>query len=447
MKYIILFILSLFLLSCSKFLNEKPDEKLSAINSLEDCQAILDRNLYVSKFGIGAMESSSDNFYLNPDFWNQISEENRNMYQWAPENIFTTYGLTGNEWSYCYDNIFRANTVLEEVEKFKQGGLEYGNIKGQAYFIRAHHYLQAAWTWALAYEKTSASSKLGLPLRTGTNFNEEVGRSDLEQTYQQIILDTRKAIDLLPTLPMHVFRPSKPAAIALLARVFLSMNQYDSCYKYAEMAWSLRSDLLDFNNQLEVDTSVVKPFQNFNKEVIFEYASLLELTNQQYSFIDTNLVASYSLHDIRKPAFFIRLGNQFTFKGSYNNGYNFAGITAAEVLLMKIEAAARLNRSTEAVEGLNLLLKHRIKTDQFSPYLFSTTQQLIADILMERRKELLMRGLRFMDIKRLNVLGAGIILKRIVNDMEVLLLPNDLRYALAIPEDVIAISRIVQNPR
>ena len=58
-----------------------------------------------------------------------------------------------------------------------------------------------------------------------------------------------------------------------------------------------------------------------------------------------------------------------------------------------------------------------------------------------------MRGLRFMDIKRLNVVGAEIIMKRLINGEEIILPPNDLRYALAIPEDVIALSRIVQNPR
>lgn len=447
MKYIILFSLSLVFASCSKYLDEKPDEKLSAMNSLEDCQAILDRYLYVSAFGIGAMESSADNYYLNPEFWTQVAEEDRNMYRWAPENLFPRYGLTGNEWSYCYDNIFRSNAVLEKVENFKENEQGYSNVKGQAYFIRAHHYLQAVWTWALAYEKANATSKLGLPLRTGTNFNEEVGRSNLEQTYQLILQDAYRAAENLPVIPMHVYRPSKPAALALLARVYLSMNQYDSCYKYSAMAWSLKSDLLDYNNATEVNVAADKPFQNFNKEVVFEYGSLLGLTNPQYSFIDTNLVKGYSNYDIRKDAFFIPVGNQFIFKGSYNDNSNFAGITTAEVLLMKIESAARIDRSSEAVQGLNLLLQHRIQTNQFVPYVFTSRENLIADILQERRKELLMRGLRFMDVKRLNVMGAAITMKRIIDGEEIILPPNDLRYALAIPEDIIALSRIVQNPR
>ena len=71
----------------------------------------------------------------------------------------------------------------------------------------------------------------------------------------------------------------------------------------------------------------------------------------------------------------------------------------------------------------------------------------MALILLERRKELLMRGLRWMDLKRLNMEGAAITLTRTVNGQVYTLPPNDLRYALPIPEDVIAISGMQQNPR
>jgi hypothetical protein len=68
-------------------------------------------------------------------------------------------------------------------------------------------------------------------------------------------------------------------------------------------------------------------------------------------------------------------------------------------------------------------------------------------ILIERRKELLMRGLRWMDIKRLNKEDAGIVMKRTINGQTYTLLPNDLRYSFPIPEDVISLSGMQQNPR
>ncbi len=58
-----------------------------------------------------------------------------------------------------------------------------------------------------------------------------------------------------------------------------------------------------------------------------------------------------------------------------------------------------------------------------------------------------MRGLRWADLKRLNRDGANITLTRTVNGQVFTLPPNDLRYAIAIPENVIEIGSIQQNPR
>ncbi|SEM08104.1 hypothetical protein SAMN05216436_101351 [bacterium A37T11] len=57
-----------------------------------------------------------------------------------------------------------------------------------------------------------------------------------------------------------------------------------------------------------------------------------------------------------------------------------------------------------------------------------------------------MRGLRWMDIKRLNKEGANITLTRNLNGQIYTLPPNDPRFALPIPEDVIDLSGMQQNP-
>jgi starch-binding outer membrane protein, SusD/RagB family len=63
----------------------------------------------------------------------------------------------------------------------------------------------------------------------------------------------------------------------------------------------------------------------------------------------------------------------------------------------------------------------------------------------ERRKELTMRGLRWIDIKRLNKEGAGIVLKRLIGDKTYTLQPNDPRYALPLPADIILNTGMQQN--
>jgi len=58
-----------------------------------------------------------------------------------------------------------------------------------------------------------------------------------------------------------------------------------------------------------------------------------------------------------------------------------------------------------------------------------------------------MRDLRWMDIKRLNKEGANISLRRTVNGITYSLQPNDNKFALPLPETIIRISGMTQNPR
>ena len=64
----------------------------------------------------------------------------------------------------------------------------------------------------------------------------------------------------------------------------------------------------------------------------------------------------------------------------------------------------------------------------------------------ERRKELIFRGLRWIDIKRLNLEGANIEQRRFLDGKEYILEPNSNRYALPLPDDIIRLTWMEQNP-
>jgi hypothetical protein len=68
--------------------------------------------------------------------------------------------------------------------------------------------------------------------------------------------------------------------------------------------------------------------------------------------------------------------------------------------------------------------------------------------LAERRKELIYRGIRWSDLRRLNRDSRfGIILTKTLNGVTYSLLPNDKRYVLPIDEIEIRLSGIQQNNR
>lgn len=82
----------------------------------------------------------------------------------------------------------------------------------------------------------------------------------------------------------------------------------------------------------------------------------------------------------------------------------------------------------------------------FIPFSANSRKEAIELILNERRKELIFRNLRWMDLKRLNKEGANITVTRILDNVKHTLIPNDNRYALPLPPDVINLSGMQQNP-
>jgi hypothetical protein len=80
------------------------------------------------------------------------------------------------------------------------------------------------------------------------------------------------------------------------------------------------------------------------------------------------------------------------------------------------------------------------------PIIVTDSAAALDTILLERRKELVMRTLRWIDIKRLNKEDRNIVPVRIVAGERFSLPPNDNRYALPLPSDVVNISGMPQNP-
>src|SRR3981189_1202195 len=89
-------------------------------------------------------------------------------------------------------------------------------------------------TWpqlfAPVYDSVSSRSlpAMGIPLRLTADVNAPSTRSTVQQTYDQILGDLQQAVVLLPAAVPYANRnrPSRPAAQALLARVYLSMRNY-----------------------------------------------------------------------------------------------------------------------------------------------------------------------------------------------------------------------------
>jgi tetratricopeptide (TPR) repeat protein len=459
-KYLIITILFFSLLSCEKYLDVKRTNSQVAITSARDLQLLLDNT---SPFNLGMSNDanlSSDDFYVDDNIYvsSNASNEDRNLYSWN----FAAIRQTGS-WQHTYSIIYKANLVLEYAAKFSKNRNEDDQtldvLKGMALFYRAWGHWHLAQLYAKPYIANSAAQDLGIPLKLFSDINEKIVRSSVKQTYDQIVQDLKDAIAFLPKTVLLPTRPSKAAGFAMLARVYHSMEDYDNALESATSCLQINNELIDFNT-LSITQPI--PFTRFNKEVIFHsiasYNYLLEPGSDinPISKIDPALINSYESNDLRKKLY-IKLNTGLTHAGTYRFSGNYAGLNSSElfnglavdeVYLIRAECYARTGNNISALADLNSLLKTRWLTGTYTDFSIINSDDLLSKILLERKKELLMRGLRWSDLRRINRDSRfAKTISRTTQGIINTLPPNDNRYVLLIPTDVILNKNVTQNFR
>jgi hypothetical protein len=229
------------------------------------------------------------------------------------------------------------------------------------------------------------------------------------------------------------------------------MHDYEKSLIYADKCLKIKSALMDFNLDGDIlGLGLNVPFRKFNKEIIFysEMANGFSLQAPSTARIDTVLHGSYSTDDLRRTGYFRPMGGYQQFKGSYSSSASllFTGLATDELYLNRSECRAWTGDIEGAMSDLNFLLKKRWKSSvSYNPVTATDKAGALIGIRAERRKELLMRGIRWADLKRYNKEGMGIRLEREINKVSYFLEPNANFYALPLPSDIIELAGIPQN--
>ncbi|MDR6783299.1 hypothetical protein ABIE26_000213 [Pedobacter africanus] len=434
--------------SCSKeWLEEKQDIKLVVPTTLSDMDLLLNTGT-LGYDARGASEIACDDYEFTPEqldafYWSI----DRDMIKWKSFEI-PQYGISDfDEWDLSYAQIQIANIVLDGLEKIQRNDnnkVQYDRIKGSALYFRAKQFLNLSMTFCKYYNKNTATSDLGIPLKLSSDISEKILRDNLENTYQKIISDLQQAANLLPVTQSNQFAIAKGGAFGLLARAYLYMDNYTSAFNAADSSYKYHSYIENYNT---VNATPSRPLNIGTKEMHI----ISDLRRQVSSFTlgrtDGELFKLYEDNDLRKTLFFrINADGKPNYRGSYRGGQLFTATATDEVLLIKAECAARLGRLDIANAALNLLLEKRYKTGTYQPFSIANQDQLLETVLKERRKELLGRGLRWQDLKRLNKEPKYTkTLVRKIGSEEFRLLPNDARYVFPIPQYVINFNGIIQN--
>lgn len=464
--FLILF-LSLLAGACKKYLDVRTSSSQVIAQTPQDCQRLLDDYTTMNTGYPSDGEASADDYYLNNNsYLNYINQEDKNIYLWATTAIRTS---ANPQWQNAYKVVFNANVVLETLQKLKDGNTNPATIntlKGSALFFRSYAYWQVAQLYTKPYKTGTASQDPGIPLRNSSDITEVSNRGNLQQTYDRIIQDLQEALSLLPNTSSVPTRPNKAVVYAMLARVYLAKEDYTNALTAANSTLHLNNQLIDYNT---LDPNAFIVFEpRFNKEVIFHSIMASQPMLQPggdydcVARIDSNLIKSYAFNDLRRQIFFKpnldpNTGNPdgtFRFVGNYEPAYYtadfFNGLAVDEIYLIRAECYARANKPNEAMADLNTLLINRWNNNggtlSYQNMIANSGDDALVKILNERRKELVMRGLRWVDLRRLNKDPRFTkTLSRKINGTNYELPPNDSRYTLLIPQEVITNSGIPQN--
>ncbi|MFD2555108.1 RagB/SusD family nutrient uptake outer membrane protein [Sphingobacterium tabacisoli] len=465
-QWLLVTIVILLMQGCGKnFLELKPNQQQKVPTTIADFRAILDNATgYINPVNNRSSHTlgiiGADEYEIPPAVYGTFPvgltfDYQKNAYGWNERVYQGGEGgiVIPTDFDMGYQRVLLANLVLEGLGNIKPNVAEeeqWNDTKGTALFHRAWNYYCLLQLYAPVYNTVTASSDLGMPLRLESDPTARVPRASVEDCYQFLIKDLKEAVSLLPDRTVVKFRPTKQAVWALLARVYLQLEDYDAAAEHATNCMNVGRELLDYNNRT-VHTYPFPIYGTENTEVIFVMTAYDALAyTGEYLAIPVDIYRSYDDADLRKTLFFEQDNNSnIRYRGSYyGSSLLFTGLALDEVYLTRAESNVRLGNLTEALADLNLLLRNRYRKDAFVNLTIQNEDELLSRILKERKKQLLLRGIRWEDLRRLNKNPkTATMLKRNIAGRGVELQPNSLRYVWPFPEEAITVGGYPQNPR
>lgn len=334
-------------------------------------------------------------------------------------------------WRDVYGCINQCNIVLERIDEAPISDAKKNEYRGEARFVRSLAYLSLLNLYARPYADGNGNNP-GVPLRltavysTGSN---PMPRSTVAQVYTQMLDDLDFAEANLPltnaSAEFNTIRAHRNSAIALKTRVLLAMQRYGDVIteaaKIVPAAPPFQASA-GVANRLEPNLTAVyappytslesmfsMPFTTFDlpgtQNGLANYYMPGPVGALDYTLNPAGIVgdAGWKATDARR-GFVGSSGTSITwrkFPSNPNTDY-VPVIRYAEVLLNLAEARVMQTNTVDAtaIALLNAVRQRSDNTTTFVAGQFGTPADLVEQILIERRIELLGEGFRNFDIMR-----------------------------------------------
>lgn len=428
-SYIGIILISLLFVSCNDFLDEMPSKTSNVeIRTTKHLDMLLANYYSLAGDNNKAMIYSSDDYELPIDLYNaRPSNFKQNALMWYLWDINNLVLENSDDcFEKSYSKIFIANTVLEYVDKVEGSDADKSRLKAEAHFIRAYENWNLANTYCMPYANKYFGT-IGLSKKTSTSYEQSMVRMTLKETYDFIDEDLQAALKSQENSIDKFWRGNAYAIKGFMARYMLFKGDYANALKYAEEVLAVKSYLLDYNTEMTYGRDykyningkdvIVKVPSTYSQQ--FDLGDVMQwkeniymryLANGSEWYIPSqNLLNMYDKqHDLRYKYHVVE---NYSYCRSVSNfsapAYVFfyegkmpSGITTASLLLIKAECYARLGRTKDAMNAINVLRAKRMSPG-YEIQTASSKDDAIMKVLAERRREMPF-SIRWFDIRRLN---------------------------------------------
>lgn len=261
MKYILILVAFLSLLSCDDFLDRQPLDQITVENFYQS-EDDLQRGILAAYYPLQNQDWTGKGWMLT-EIPSDNSQPGGSDPEHTPIDNFTVNadnGPVANYWRMHYQTIALANVILEKTPESQIAGTDIADeIKGEAQFLRALAYFDLVRIYG------------GVPLMTvAPTYDGDLllPRSSVEEVNALIVADLEAAAATLPVTRSggDMGRATKGSALGLLAKVQLTRKDFAAARDAAKACIDLGvySLMPDFADNFELATS------DNNAEAVFQ---------------------------------------------------------------------------------------------------------------------------------------------------------------------------------
>ncbi|KAF2519543.1 RagB/SusD family nutrient uptake outer membrane protein [Flavobacterium salilacus subsp. salilacus] len=427
--------------SCEDATDIIQDGELSeeaAYRNVDDLQTGLN-GVYATYAPDAASNGVGNSFLLNAVITDNIKRGIQNNNQGSEVYGFTVNTNTGfpnSIWNSRYGTINFANRVLRNIDRVLENASEADiaradHIKGQLIALRALCHFELMQYFVVDYKAPDSPGVIIMDFVPP--LGEVYPRNTVGECFEFILNDINDAQALVNPTATDNFYITQNAIQFLRARVLLFQGNTSDYASIEAIADSILEDhpiITDFEaysgfwsdaNLSTVDEDVFTLFRGVSDNNIagMFYANETNISGSPFFEMSNELFDLYADDDVRKQVFVdnssvLSGANRVILINKYPGSSN--GLLSnhcklfrsSEMLLIKAEVQARQGNLTGAAQSVRSLRDARIAGTPALPN-YANLNVALADIMVERRKELCYEGHRYLDIKRIGAeINVGI---------------------------------------